>query len=111
MNFLKRGDLFKQKAYLLISSKYTGNKKKERVFYGSWAGLIISIVMVIILISYLCSLLVMMLNGQKDTLNEYTMLNPFDDQTHEFHMYDSNIMPNIGFIIRGSYEQSFEERM
>ena len=48
-----------------------------------------------------------MFDKRLDKLHEYTMMNPFDDDTKEFRMYDSNIVPNIGFTIRDS---SYETR-
>ena len=36
-----------------------------------------------------------MFSKKNDTLNEYTMMNPFDSETKRFNLYDSNTLPSI----------------
>ena len=111
MNILKRADLFKQRAYLLIGSTYKGSKSKQAntPFYGSWSGLILSVAMIVILISYLCSLILLMLDNRKDTLNEYTVMNPFDEEHGVFNLYRSNVLPTILVRENTHSKQRFDE--
>ena len=99
LNALKKIDFFAHKPYFLISSTYKERRKgKSLKDYGSWPGTILSVVVIIILISYLCSQVVLMFNKKNDVLNEYTMVNPFDQETKRFNLYHSNIMPSIRII-------------
>ena len=57
--------------------------------------------------SYMFLLITQMLNHSKDKLNEYTVMNPFDETTNDFKLYDSNFLPNIALNIDALNQKTF----
>ena len=61
------------------------------------------------IIFYFATSLVTMYNYQQDSLRQSTMQNPFDDQTRDYNMTNSRIMPNFIFGLLSEDQAYFDE--
>ena len=104
LDFLKYLDLFSEPVHLRINRRNT-----KEVKYGTYTGMLISILIIMGLLGYTIVLMLDMSKGTGDIHTKNVMINNFEEPYNLFNMSKYNFMPTIAFSMLKKGPEVLEE--